>query len=149
MSKLTWTSTRPSKPGWYWLKQLNGEAVVVQLVLNRSFVLCIAGPDGRPAISFADCGVAFAGPLQAPAEPRPQPAFRYALVGSYKDPSRFHWGYSEWEFDRAEIEARATRAVGPDGDSSSVTMIIQERRNGRWGRKTTKDFRATNELVPA
>lgn len=144
MSAKSWTTLCPIIPGWYWVKKKSespykgAEIACVELFVYGGVLVVSSGFGVHTEL--LDYAFAWAGPIPVPIEPVKHPSFRYQLYGSFRAPKLHHWGWDHWEFDRAKVEEIARRELAHD--SSSVTMIIQERRGGRWARRSSVEIKA-------
>jgi hypothetical protein len=69
MDKLTWTSTTPSEPGWYWWRLGVGDVWPIILEVTREEAGGLEA-DGQPAANLSGTGGEFAGPLIPPEDER-------------------------------------------------------------------------------
>lgn len=152
---LMWKTTRPSSPGWYWMKQLDGRAVCIE-VARKSWGLVKVDMNGHVIETIAASRGQWAGPIARPVEPSSQQlaTVRYQLNGANLPPSTGGWGSAGWEFvPRAEMlrRARVHLCGGADwegkpwpADSEWVHLYSSTKRNGRWCRQPGEKFTAAN-----
>lgn len=136
---LCWKSALPSSPGWYWMRLPHASKdQIIEIAVRGGLLTVIASNGSAVERVYVYINTLWAGPIAAPAEAKVHHPFRYQLYGSFKAPRTGGWGWNEWEYDRAKVEESALKELAHD--SSSVRMIIQERRGNRWGRRTVKEF---------
>lgn len=64
---LVWTRVPPSEPGWWWIRDLNGRAIIEVKTMAPSYKLCLmSGPVAVPVDITR--GVEWSGPIPLPKE---------------------------------------------------------------------------------
>jgi hypothetical protein len=136
---LTWKQNLPNAAGWYWMQGRGIYAPCIVEVVARRHALVIERPFAL-ALAEMRIGYEWAGPLAEPVAAPVRPAYRYQLYGSYRAPKQHYWHNTEWLYDCAAAVSKAWAHVSATGDSIEVTLIIQERARGRWGRRIREKF---------